>query len=97
MTDTPVLPPRRNDMAHKGLVLALTVIVAASPVSANSGDLTHKTVAPPGGPQTKYCMYIEAVTGSRLEEVKCWTRQEWAEREVDVDEEWAEEGVRTIG
>jgi hypothetical protein len=52
---------------------------------------------PAGTPETKYCMRIEAITGSRLEELKCWTREEWAEREVDVDLEWAREGVRTIG
>jgi hypothetical protein len=42
-------------------------------------------------------MHIEAITGSRLEEVKCWTRQEWAEQGVDVDKDWPREGVRTIG
>ena len=42
-------------------------------------------------------MRIEAITGSRIEELKCWTRQEWAERGVDVDADWAKEGVRTIG
>jgi hypothetical protein len=40
-------------------------------------------------------MRIE-ITGSRLEEVKCWTREKWAEDEVDVDKEWADEGVRVI-
>jgi uncharacterized protein YjhX (UPF0386 family) len=42
-------------------------------------------------------MHIEAITGSRIEKLKCWTREEWAEQEVDVDAEWAKEGVRTIG
>jgi uncharacterized protein YjhX (UPF0386 family) len=42
-------------------------------------------------------MHIEAITGSRLELVKCWTRQEWAEQGVDVDQDWAKEGVRAIG
>jgi hypothetical protein len=41
-------------------------------------------------------MRIEAITGSRLEEVKCWTRAEWAEQGVDVDHDWAAEGVRVI-
>jgi hypothetical protein len=85
-------------MAHKEWLLALTLI--ASPVSA-AGEHPAQTVpaavAPAGTPQTKYCMYIEAITGSRLEEVKCWTREEWAERGVDVDQDWPKEGVRTIG
>jgi uncharacterized protein YjhX (UPF0386 family) len=42
-------------------------------------------------------MRIEAVTGSRIEEVRCWTRAEWAENGVDVDKDWAEEGVRVLG
>ena len=85
-------------MAHKEWLLALTLI--ASPVSAAGQDrvqLVPVSVAPPGTPQTRYCMYIEAITGSRLEEVKCWTREEWAERGVDVDQDWPKEGVRTIG
>jgi hypothetical protein len=85
-------------MANKEWLLALTLI--ASPASA-AGEHPAQTVpaavAPAGTPQTKYCMYIEAITGSRLEEVKCWTREEWAERGVDVDQDWPKEGVRTIG
>ena len=86
-------------MARKEWLLALTVIVATSPVAAVSQDRTQPVpaVAPAGTPQTKYCMYIEAITGSRLEEVKCWTREEWAERGVDVDKDWPREGIRTIG
>jgi hypothetical protein len=42
-------------------------------------------------------MRIEAVTGSRIEEVRCWTRAEWAENGVAVDKDWAEEGVRVLG
>ncbi len=84
-------------MAQKDWLLALTLI--ASPVSAAGQDAvqTVPAVAPAGTPQTKYCMYIEAITGSRLEELKCWTRDEWAERGVDVDQDWPKEGVRTIG
>jgi hypothetical protein len=84
-------------MAQKEWLLALTLI--ASPVAAAGQDRAPMVpaVAPAGTPQTRYCMYIEAITGSRLEEVKCWTREEWAERGVDVDQDWPREGVRTIG
>jgi hypothetical protein len=82
-------------MAHKQLILALTMIAAASPVSARHE--TPTTGAPAGTPETLYCMRIEAITGSRLEELKCWTRQEWAENGVDVDVDWAKEGVKVIG
>ena len=87
-------------MAHKEWLLALTLIVATSPVSAAGEDRPQvfpAAVAPTGTPQTQYCMYIETITGSRLEEIKCWTREEWAERGVDVDKDWPKEGVRTIG
>jgi hypothetical protein len=84
-------------MALKTLAAALSLIAAASPVPAAIHDPAAPTGAPAGGPGTLYCMHIEAVTGSRLEEVKCWTRAEWAERGVDVDKDWAREGVSVIG
>ncbi|MFL6752725.1 MAG: hypothetical protein ACJ8D5_04935 [Sphingomicrobium sp.] len=83
-------------MAYKGLALALGMIVAGSPVAASQGRYPP-TPAPAGTPATEYCMRIEAITGSRLEEVKCWTRAQWAEQGVDVDQDWAKEGVRIIG
>jgi hypothetical protein len=75
----------------------LGMIAAASPVSATSQHPDVATGAPAGTPETRYCMRIEAITGSRIEELKCWTRQEWAENGVDVDQDWSKEGVRTIG
>jgi hypothetical protein len=84
-------------MAHKEIGLALGMIVAASPLSATVQDPSSRMGAPAGTAETRYCMRIEAITGSRLEELKCWTREEWAEQGVDVDQDWASEGVRTIG
>jgi hypothetical protein len=84
-------------MAYRKLVIALGMIAAASPVSATSQHPDAATGAPAGTPETRYCMRIEPITGSRIEELKCWTRQEWAENGVDVDQDWAKEGVRTIG
>ena len=82
-------------MARTALVLAFGLLTAA-PVSATVQD-TRWAGAPEGTAETKYCMRIEAITGSRIEEVKCWTRAEWADRGVDVDVDWAKEGVRTVG
>ena len=82
-------------MALRTLVFALGFIAAASPVAASRHP--PGTPAPAGTPDTLYCMHIEAITGSRLEKVKCWTRSEWADRGVDVDEDWATEGVSVIG
>jgi len=83
-------------MAHKALVVACSIVLAASPAWA-ANQYPAPAPAPPGTPETRYCMHIEAITGSRIEKLKCWTREEWAEQEVDVDAEWAKEGVRTIG
>ena len=32
-----------------------------------------------------------------VQTVQCWTRDEWAEQGVDVDKEWAKEGVGVVG
>jgi hypothetical protein len=41
----------------------------------------------------KYCLRVEAGTGSKVETVECMTREQWAAQGVDLDKEWAEEGV----
>ena len=82
-------------MAHKHFVLALGMIVAASPVSATSPD-RYPLVAPAAPAHAKYCLRIAPITGSRIETIQCRTREEWARIGLDVDEEWAEEGVRII-
>ena len=84
-------------MAYQQLLIAFGLIVTGAPVSAGWQEPATPEVAPAGNAETRYCLRIEAITGSRLEEVKCWTRQEWAENEVDVDKEWAKEGVKIIG
>jgi hypothetical protein len=84
-------------MAAKQLIIALGMLAAASPGNATVQQPDHTAGAPQGGPNTLYCMRIEAITGSRIEEVKCWTRQEWADQDVDVDQAWPREGVRTLG
>jgi hypothetical protein len=83
-------------MAAKQLLFALTMIVT-SPVLATSLEPAPATGAPAGGPQTLYCMHVDPVTGSLVQTVQCWTREEWADQGVDVDKEWAKNGVRVIG
>jgi len=81
-------------MANTGLVVALSAIIATS--TAASTQPTETTAAPAGTAETRYCMRVEPQTGSRLESVECWTREQWAEGGVDVDKEWAKEGVRVL-
>jgi hypothetical protein len=82
-------------MAHKEWMFALSLIVSGSPALASQPEPVPAT-APPGTPETRYCMRIEAITGTRLETVKCWTRDEWAEQGVDVDKDWPKEGVAVL-
>lgn len=82
-------------MTRNGLIVAFAGLAAVgAPLAAQSMDMGP---APTGTPDTKYCMKIEAPTGSRIESVRCWTREEWAEQGVDVDRDWPKEGVTTIG
>jgi hypothetical protein len=83
-------------MAHKGLAVALGLIAAASPVSATAQEPESTAVAPAGTPETRYCLRVDPITGSRIETIQCRTREDWASLEVDVDQEWADNGVRVI-
>ena len=83
-------------MATRKWLLAFGLLAAASPIAAAQPELTPPT-APPGTPQTRYCMRVEASTGTRIELVECWTREEWAWQGVDVDEDWPKEGVGVQG
>ena len=79
-------------MAHKLLVVAFSIVVGASPLlAANREPMTSP--APTDSVDTKYCMRVDPETGSLIERVRCWTRAEWADQGVDVDKEWAREGV----
>jgi hypothetical protein len=84
-----------KEMAHKALVVVVAAIVAAAPAWASVVEPGPMTPAPAGTPETKYCLRV-TVTGNISETVECWTRAEWADQDVDVDREWAKNGVRTI-
>ncbi len=83
-------------MAHKIWAVVFGFIVAASPSSAANPGPASARPAPTDGADARYCLRIEPVTGSRIETVRCWTRAEWVEQGVDVDKEWAKEGVAVI-
>lgn len=78
-------------MAHKIWVVAVSFIVAAAPLSA--ANPYSPGPSPTDSPDTRYCLRVAAPTGSLIETVRCWTRAMWAEQGVDVDKEWAKEGV----
>lgn len=78
-------------MTYKDLIVPLSVMVAALPLHPATTQ-----PAPPGTPQTRYCLRVDPDTGSRIETIQCRTREEWASLDVDVDQEWAANGVRVI-
>jgi hypothetical protein len=82
-------------MARIALVAALGMIVA-TPIAATQPEEMPVAGAPAAGPGARYCMKVDPLTGSNIETIKCWTREKWAEQGVDVDKEWAKEGVRVI-
>ncbi|HKC03736.1 MAG TPA: hypothetical protein VKC17_10580 [Sphingomicrobium sp.] len=81
-------------MALKALVVALGAVVASSAAASIQSD--EPTSAPAGTAETRYCLHVAPITGTRIEDVQCWTRQQWADWDVDVDKEWAKEGVRVL-
>jgi hypothetical protein len=89
-------------MARKYLILSLGVIATASaaPVAAQPDSepitVAMTGTAPAGGPDTRYCMKVDPMTGSLIETIECWTRDQWAEQGVDVDREWARNGVKIV-
>ena len=83
-------------MAYKQMLAVLSMIAAASPLPASQPE-PRTAVAPEAPADARYCLRVDPITGSRMETVQCRTRDEWAGLEVDVDQEWAENGVRVIG
>lgn len=82
-------------MPPGSLILTFALIAAAAPPASESE--VRPAAAPSGAPDMRYCMRVEAPTGTRLEHVICWTRAEWTDQGVDLDRDWPAEGVRTIG
>lgn len=83
-------------MSWKEIVAASILFGAACPVFALQAVPEPQQGAPEAPANARYCLRVEAPTGTRLETVQCWTRSEWAEMDVDVETDWAEEGVRII-
>ncbi|HVM22918.1 MAG TPA: hypothetical protein VM308_06420 [Sphingomicrobium sp.] len=81
-------------MARIALILALGTIASAAS-AASLQPMANP--APPGGPDTRYCLKVGPLTGNLAETILCLTRAEWAEQDVDVDAEWARNGVRVLG
>ena len=82
-------------MAIKSLFAAYSMLAAAS-FTAAAAEPPQTGGAPAGEANTRYCLRVRPVTGNIAETVECWTRAEWLDQDVDVDKEWAKEGVAVI-
>jgi hypothetical protein len=83
-------------MRTRAFAIVLSLAAGLAPPLAASQTRTAWESAPPGGPETRYCMRIEAITGSRIERIRCWTHAQWEAQGVDLDKDWPREGVRVI-
>jgi len=83
-------------MAYRQSMLALVLIAAASPLSALQPQRVPQVGAPAAPPTARYCLRVDPITGSRMETIRCETRDAWAAMDVDVDREWAMWGVRVV-
>lgn len=84
-------------MAYRIVLATLSLIAAASPLQATQMTTGPQGAAPPAPPEARYCLRVDPPTGSRLETIRCETRDTWADLGVDVDQEWAQWGVRIVG
>jgi hypothetical protein len=77
-------------MAH-ALWIAVAAMSAALPQPAGgSGG------APPEAPGARYCLRVDPIIGTRIETIQCRTRADWVDLGLDVDQEWAQNGVGVI-
>lgn len=83
-------------MSHTKLALAFSLIAAASPALAQPSGGDAVAGAPAAGPDARYCLRTAADTGNLVERIWCGTRRQWTRLGVDVDKEWAKDGVRVI-
>ena len=82
-------------MARKTLIVAFGLIAAASPVAAQPPAAPLEGV-PEASADSRYCLRMEPITGTRIGGIRCETREEWARMQLNLDEEWPREGVRII-
>ena len=69
-----------DDVTQELAVTFSLIVTAVSPVLAQSADRDNLAGAPAAGPEARYCLRVAPVTGSLVERVRCWTREQWVEQ-----------------
>jgi hypothetical protein len=82
-------------MTYKFVFLALSIVAAGSPALAQP-ETMPATAAPSAPADARYCLRVDPIIGSNLATIQCRTRADWESLDVDVDHEWADNGVRVI-
>ncbi len=72
------------------LLFAFSLAMAAQPAPPPPAG------APEAPPNARYCLRVDPSVESRVETIRCETRDTWASMDVNVDKEWASWGVRVV-
>lgn len=64
-------------MSAATTILAVSLLVTSAAATA---------AEPASQDQTKYCLQLEASTGSHINRTECRTKAEWAQLGIDIDE-----------
>jgi hypothetical protein len=82
-------------MTHRFAFIAFGIVAVGSPALAQP-ETPPVAAAPSAGPDARYCLRVDPIIGSNLATIQCRTRADWESLDVDVDHEWADNGVRVI-
>jgi hypothetical protein len=91
--DRPMIAPPNKEhvMAYKQIMVVVSIALIASGAAARTSNPDPKLGINSEAPadskvdNKKYCIAYDKVVGSRLSEVECKTKAEWAKQRVDVD------------
>lgn len=72
-------------------ILALVAASAPTTAATPTGNTAPKAATKTASAQ-KYCLQMEEMTGSRVRESECRTKEDWKRRGVDVDDLQAKSG-----
>lgn len=73
-------------MTSKLILVALSTVLIAAPVSAKGTEGDEKTADKAANVDTKkYCIQYDSVVGTRVARTQCLTKDEWKKQHVDVD------------